>query len=342
MTGKERVLCALERKEPDCVPTFEWIIDRGVCRALCGSEDPLDAAESLDLDAVVVRCDYEKRRLDGESYVDEWGSRKRVTAESLDVVTESPLRDIRDYREFRFPDPRASHRFASLERALERFGDRKAVVLSVRDVFSDIRDLVGYENALVALIGEADAYRGLLERVVAYNRAVARTARERFGVGILATTDDITDTRGLIMGPDLYFSVLAPHFREAIQGFKELGYRCIKHCDGNIDEVLEEWIDSGIDCIDPVDPNGGMDLGRVKSAYGARVCIKGNVNCETTLVSGTEEEVAREVRDCIRKAAPGGGYILSSSNSIHSGVKPENYRAMLAALRRYGTYPLRA
>jgi hypothetical protein len=33
------------------------------------------------------------------------------------------------------------------------------------------------------------------------------------------------------------------------------------------------------------------------------------------------------------------GLIVSSSNTIHRGVKPENYRAMLNALRRYGTYP---
>ena len=342
MTGKQRVLCALRREEPDCVPTFEWIVDRGVCRALCGSDDPLEAAEALDLDAVVVRCDYERRRLDSETYVDEWGSRKRITAESLDVVTESPLKDIRDHRGFRFPDPQAPHRFASLERAVRRFGDRKAVILNVRDVFSDIRDLVGYESALIALIAEQDAYRGLLDRVVEYNRTLARTARERFGVEIVATTDDITDTRGLIMGPDLYSSVLAPRFREVIRGFKELGYLCIKHCDGNIGEVIGEWVDSGIDCIDPVDPNGGMDLEAVKRAYGGQVCIKGNVNCETTLVAGTEEEVDREVRECIRKGAPGGGYILSSSNSIHSGVKPANYRAMLTALRRYGTYPLQS
>jgi uroporphyrinogen decarboxylase len=341
MTGRERVLCALRREEPDCVPTFEWIIDRGVCRALCGSEDLLDAADALDLDGVVVRCDYEKRRIDSENYVDEWGSRKHITAESLDVVTESPIRNIRNHKNLRFPNPRAPHRFASLERALQRFGDLKAVILSVRDVFSDIRDLVGYENALIAMIADRQAYGDLLDRIIEYNLELARTARDRFGVQIVATTDDITDTRGLIMGPDLYFSLLAPRFREVIKGFKELGYYCIKHCDGNVNELLEFWIECGIDCIDPIDPNGGMDIEQVKHVYGGRVCIKGNVNCETTLVSGTEEEVIREVRDCLRKAAHGGGHILSSSNSIHSGVKPENYRAMLEALRRYGTYPLK-
>jgi uroporphyrinogen decarboxylase len=55
------------------------------------------------------------------------------------------------------------------------------------------------------------------------------------------------------------------------------------------------------------------------------------------LCHGTAEEVAEEVRQCVLGGGPGGGLILSSSNTIHRGVKPENYRAMLHALRRYGS-----
>ena len=48
----------------------------------------------------------------------------------------------------------------------------------------------------------------------------------------------------------------------------------------------------------------------------------------------------QEVRDCIKKAGVGGGYICSSSNIIHSGVKPGNYVAMVKEIREYGRYPL--
>ena len=40
------------------------------------------------------------------------------------------------------------------------------------------------------------------------------------------------------------------------------------------------------------------------------------------------------------KAGDGGGLILSSSNSIHSSVKPGNYLAMWNAVRMYGRYPI--
>jgi uroporphyrinogen decarboxylase len=55
---------------------------------------------------------------------------------------------------------------------------------------------------------------------------------------------------------------------------------------------------------------------------------------------GTEAEVEASVRDTIAAAAPGGGYIISSSNSIHPGVKPENYIAMVKAAHKYGAYPI--
>jgi uroporphyrinogen decarboxylase len=55
---------------------------------------------------------------------------------------------------------------------------------------------------------------------------------------------------------------------------------------------------------------------------------------------GTEEEVDAVVKDTIQKVAPGGGYILSSSNSIHPGCKAENVITMFKAAKKYGTYPI--
>jgi uroporphyrinogen-III decarboxylase len=52
-----------------------------------------------------------------------------------------------------------------------------------------------------------------------------------------------------------------------------------------------------------------------------------------TLCTGTPEEVKAEVRQAIADAGPS-GLILSSSNTVHRGVKPENYRAMLDELRK--------
>ena len=46
------------------------------------------------------------------------------------------------------------------------------------------------------------------------------------------------------------------------------------------------------------------------------------------------------LKKCIRQAGKGGGYICTTSNTVHGAVKPENYVAMVEAIREYGQYPL--
>jgi uroporphyrinogen decarboxylase len=84
-----------------------------------------------------------------------------------------------------------------------------------------------------------------------------------------------------------------------------------------------------------------MDIGYVKQHYGDRIAIVGNIDCGELLCNAPVEEVRRVTRETIEVAAPGGGFCLSSSNSIHSSVKPENYMAMVETLREYGEYPLK-
>jgi uroporphyrinogen decarboxylase len=335
MTGKERILAALRREVPDRVPTFEWFIDGSVAEALAGTSDPLEAARALDLDAVNVRPDYRRRPLGGDAFVDEWGVTRQLTGDCIPAVRQSPVRELARHADHPFPDPEAPHRFETLERALGLFDGERAVVLNLRDGFSDMRDLLGYEEALVQLMLDPARFMEMLDRVVEYNVALARAAVRRYGIQVVATTDDVANAAGPLISPRVYFDRVGPAFRKAVRGFRELGCLVIKHCDGNMKPFADFWVDCGVHCLDPIDPAGGLDMAAMKKAYGDRVCLKGNIDCAGVLQSGTEEEVEAAVRDCLRAGGPG-GLILSSSNSIHKGVKPGNYGAMLRALRRQG------
>ena len=82
-----------------------------------------------------------------------------------------------------------------------------------------------------------------------------------------------------------------------------------------------------------------MDIRSVKREYGDRLCLLGNVDLNL-LGMGTPEEVEAEVRGLIEDVGPGGGYILSSGNSLAGYLLPENVMAMSSAGRKYGTYPI--
>jgi uroporphyrinogen decarboxylase len=160
------------------------------------------------------------------------------------------------------------------------------------------------------------------------------------GVDFVFTGDDYSSAQQSFIPPDWFRKFLAPELKRVVGGFKDLGLHVIKHTDGNIRSILDMIVDAGIDCLDPIDPIAGMDLAEVKAAYGDRIALKGNVDCAHTLTFGSVKDVIEETKHVIGTGGPGGGFILSSSNTIHSSVKPENYLAMLHALRMYGAYPL--
>jgi uroporphyrinogen decarboxylase len=82
-----------------------------------------------------------------------------------------------------------------------------------------------------------------------------------------------------------------------------------------------------------------MDIAAVKAAYGARVCLVGNIDLHYTLTRGTPAEVEAEVKQRIETLAPGGGYMISSANSLTAYCKLENVLAMAAAIRKYRQQP---
>ncbi len=115
--------------------------------------------------------------------------------------------------------------------------------------------------------------------------------------------------------------------------------KIIKHSDGNMWSILDDHIEIGFDGFHPIQPDC-MDIAKVKEHVAGQICLVGNIDCRQLLCSGAEEEVESVVEQTMRIAAPGGGYMLMSSNSIHPGVKPANYLAMLRAAQRCRTYPV--
>ena len=121
--------------------------------------------------------------------------------------------------------------------------------------------------------------------------------------------------------------------QRALDRLRELGwYAKIQPEAGGIAEKPGSF-----DGIHPIQPQC-MDIKEVKEYVHGKMAVLGNIDCRDLLVFGSQEEVKEVVKQTIEKTAPGGGYIISSSNSIHPGCKPENYIAMVEASHQYGVY----
>jgi uroporphyrinogen decarboxylase len=332
------MLRALQRQEPDRVPHFEWAVDRKVREAILpGSKDHNDFALRMGHDAVLVDPVFKKTPLGDGRSLSEWGYVSRKTQEEHAIEVESPIRTLADFERYTPPDPCEAPRYAAIEQALATYGDTHAVIVHLNDVFSLPRYLMGMENLLMAIVAEPELVQALVDMSVDVNLRLAREIVAR-GAQFVYTGDDIASNTGPLMSPRHFRKLFYPGFCRVMGGYKELGLYVIKHTDGNLWPILDMIVDSGIDCLDPIDPQAGMDIADVKAKYGDRIALKGNVDCAHLMTFGTPAETAEATREALRKGMPGGGFICSSSNSIHSGVKPENYIAMMRTIREEGLY----
>ena len=207
-------------------------------------------------------------------------------------------------------------------------------------------DVPYFANSWMALFLESMAARpDLIDRWFAVQQAYILQfleAQLQLGADLILGGQDMCDTSGPMFSPRHYKRWFQPFLLAITEMCHRYGVPYLRHNDGRLGPIEELFLlESGLDGWHAIEPKAGNDIFHFKEKYGDKITLAGNVDCAVTLVTGTPEEVYEETRDKILGCAPGGGYILSSSNSIHSGVPARNYLAMVEAWRDYGSYPIR-
>lgn len=346
MSSRERVFCALERGIPDRVPLYEAVIDERVMQALLPGCDYYRFNEWIGLD--VGSLNRSSWRRDNVEYVDaekqlfkdKWGVIRAFGPESTPYPVKGPIERPEDLQTYRPPDPEALDALGHLPEVVDHYKGRKAILWIGRDAFFNPSYLRGVENYLMDMILNPRLVHALVEICLGHDIRLMERAIAA-GVEVVVLGDDYADKNGPMMSPAHFREFILPGLKQVVGAAHRAGAYVVKHSDGNIWPLLDMIVDTGVDALNPIEPAAGMDIGQVKQRCGDRVALIGNIDCGELLCWKSAAQVREAVRECLRKAAPGGGHILSSSNSIHSSVKPENYLAMVEALREFGAYPLR-
>jgi len=176
--------------------------------------------------------------------------------------------------------------------------------------------LRGMENLMVDLLARPEIAQALFARTAAFQQGVARQFA-RAGVDILILGDDIAGQTGPLLSPVTWRRFLKPHLAETARAVKETNptTRVFYHSDGNIAVFIPELIESGIEILNPVQPEC-LDPVALKRRYGERLSFWGTVSVQRTLPYGSPEDVRAEVRARIRQVGQGGGLILSPAHVL--------------------------
>ncbi len=360
MDNKERFMTALNRGVPDRVPVWELAFNEpsiiGIARhfmdaaKLPAVKPVMDMSDEerlkmlfalvtllkeLDLDGVTAMWLPPRTRVDEQHMRDGLGVTYHLSEVGEPMAVDGPIHGPDDLKGFKIRRPEPGD-FVMLDVLRAAFPD-KAVGFHMAATFKYSWSLRGaMEKLLMDYVLEPDFVHGLARVVTDMCLETVEMAMKK-GADFFVLDGDLAYNPGPLMSPAHYREFIMPYHREIIARVHELGGKVIKHSDGNLTPLIPSLIEAGIDGVHPIQPQC-MDIGETKKKFGGSVCVLGNIDCAFLLVFDGPAEVRESVRRTIAAAAPGGGYILSSSNSIHPGVKPENYIAMVKAAREFGKY----
>jgi uroporphyrinogen decarboxylase len=176
--------------------------------------------------------------------------------------------------------------------------------------------------------------RGYTQRAIDYGRILIEA-----GVDVVQINADYCINTGPWLSPAQFREFILPYMQQHVDAFKGEGAYVLKHTDGNSWALLDMMVETGIHALHGIQPSVGMDIKRLKETVGDRVALFGAIEAET-LINGTPEDVECEVEYCLKYGAPGGGFVLTTSNSVQVGTKYESYETMLRVAREKGTYPI--
>jgi len=376
ITHKERYLTAVNHEEPDVVPVDVSFMDMihveritgkkafatgggggGGGIALTGEELKIDlnegmmknqkllieALRKIDSDAFVVSDywlypeGYSHKYLDENTYVDQWGKIYQVrpdvkTTYWIDGTIKTP-EDLDDYQP---PDPDELN-YDIVDYTVKEAGDEYPVVAWCH-AGSMFPYLIrgGIDKLALDVYMNPSFAKKLIKMVAETNIEIAKNILDR-GIDMVAESDDIADTKSPFFPPHLFGEFFLPYIERLVKECDKRGIPYMKHSDGNLYPLLDDFLRVGVDGLHPIEP-GAMDLADVKQRYGDRLFLRGNVDCMYILPYGSEEDVRKDVRRCIDAAAEGGGFIFADSNSMHSNVKTDNILIMMDEARKYGRY----
>ncbi|POP30874.1 methyltransferase [Lactonifactor longoviformis] len=114
-------------------------------------------------------------------------------------------------------------------------------------------------------------------------------------------------------------------------------WKTFYHTCGAVAGFMEDFIDMGMDIVNPVQLSAaGMDGRELKAKYGDRITFwGGGVDTQHTLPSGTPEEVYNEVMERLNIFSPNGGFVFATIHNVVAKVPAENLVAMYKAVKDF-------
>jgi hypothetical protein len=355
MTSRKRIEAALNHKEPDRTPIFEYVLLDPVASVLLGRKFIDYNSNKNEWDQLIKETGWEKAL---RRYAEDKVNLASILGHDLMYAVPNPLYDLDGKGAANIDYSRGIELSEEVDDPVERLILRNEVFesrLSINSnnyiIYSYIKEEMKKQDLDIPILApvyhhgvwdDIDLLQTMLmEPEVAHKHFSLATKKavniidkcfemgiDQFGIG-----GDFAGNR-LIISPELYREFIVPELRIISRHIHAGGGWVINASDGNLWPVIEDFlVNSEVDGYLEIDMRAGMDLTKLKKMYGDRITFYGNMDCGEILSFGLIDEIKKYTIECITAGLGNGGHIFCASNAITATVPFMNYITMVNTYR---------
>ena len=348
---KQRLINAMRLQEVDRVPYYESLIeDKHVEKMLgryagntlsFGGEMAKGQTENL---RPMLASDYvEICNIIGQDVItaiDLWTPFKKESKDGKFIPAfDKSVRNLTDFKKLRMPD------YENIDKNCRYIREYKEAVKGTRigvaaggcALMQTLYEfVVGFSDFMIASSEDLNFIEEMLEISSDYWYRYSKAIIAE-GIDIFVVGDDIAFKNGLFIQPEIIKKIWLPRIAKIISPAVEAGIPVQFHSDGKVDDIVQELINIGVNCLNPMDPYC-VDYRQYKKKYGNRIALSGNIDIQFPLATGTPEDVEKDVKEHMEILKPGYGYVCCSSHSIVNYIPYDNFVALVNSIHKYGKY----
>ena len=263
------------------------------------------------------------------------GVKKKVFKDGTSTIPhflEFPLKGRREWEEIFKPrlDAKLKIRYPENRKDWEeikaRYNDPdwdKPVGISIGSLFGWLRNWAGFEGIAMMCYDDPELVQEMVSHLADLTCSVIKRSAKEIRIDYGAGWEDMCFRQGPIISPKMVRKFLTPNYKRITDILRENGCDIIyTDCDGNINEMIDPWLEGGVNGIFPVEVAAGSDPIAIRKKYKDKVVILGGVD-KRALIAG-KEAIKAEIKR-IKPYVLEGGWIPHVDHRCPPDVTFENY-----------------
>ena len=194
----------------------------------------------------------------------------------------------------------------------------------------------GTQSWWMQMVAEPEICHEFLDKAV--DAGIAHLKQLEQAVGkyceTLLIADDMGDTRGITIGPELWRQIYKPHYKRLFTEWHKITRMKVSlHTCGAMSEILGDLIECGVDIYNPVQISANqMKPADLKKKFGNKIIFYGGVYDAVALGQEISAAVVYEaVKANIQTFSRNGGYIFAGVHNLPPEIPESHLQAMLQA-----------